>query len=69
MDQDVKDDIKGIRLDVHEIKIVMAVNTESLIHHVARTSANEARIIYLERALIGLCTVGVLGGLIKLFIS
>ncbi len=73
MHEEIKEDLKAIRADVTEIKVILAVNTESLIHHVARTAASESRILFVERALIGLATAGVLGGLIagalKLIIS
>jgi hypothetical protein len=44
----IKDDIKAIRSDVADIKTTLAVNTESLVHHVRRTDAAERRIEKLE---------------------
>jgi hypothetical protein len=66
MDQEVKDDIKAIRSDVTEIKVTLAVNTESLVQHVKRTDLAERRLEKLEQLLIGLAVAAVLGGIIKL---
>jgi ribosomal protein L30/L7E len=55
--EDVKE-IKGMVKETnHEVKeqaITLARNTESLIHHSARTSANEERIKQVERYVMGI---------------
>lgn len=66
---EIKEDLKAIRADVSDIKTNVAVNTVSLIHHMARTEVNERRLEKLEYVLIGLAAVGVLGGVIKLLIG
>jgi len=67
--QELKDDLKIIKKDLSEIKTTLAVNTESLIHHVKRTDTAERRLEKLESTFIGLAVVAVLGGIIKLLIS
>lgn len=67
--QEVKDDLKAIRSDVAEIKIHVAVNTQSLTNHMARTEINERRLEKLEYVLLSTFAVAVLGGVIKLLIS
>jgi hypothetical protein len=74
--QEIRDDLKAIRqkLDVVDDKIstidkYVAINTQSLSTHIARTEANEHRILYLERIYMGLAAVGILGGIIKLIIA
>lgn len=69
MHEEFKEDIKAIRADVAEIKVHVAINTADLKTHIARTEASEKRIEYLERVLISLAAVAVLGGVIKLLIS
>ena len=68
MDNEIKEDLKAIRSDVTEIKVILAVNTESLIQHMRRTDVSERRLEKLEYVFIGLAVVGVLGGVIKLLI-
>lgn len=66
--QEIKDDLKAIRSDVSSIKVDVARNTLSLEHHIARSDASEARILYLERLFIGLGTgalVALIGAAIK----
>lgn len=67
--QEIKEDLKAIRLDVSSIKVDVAKNTVSLNTHIMRTELAEKRIEYLERIFMGLTAVAVLGGLIKLLIS
>lgn len=52
--QELKQDVKDIKKTVGEIATTMAVNTESLIYHSARTKANEDRIIQVEKYILGL---------------
>jgi len=69
MHDEIKEDLRAIRHDVGEIKITLAVNTESLVHHLKRTEISERRLEKLEAVLIGIAAVGVLGGVVKLLIS
>jgi len=69
MHEDIRDDVKAIRSDISEIKTSVAINTTSLVHHMARTEVNERRLEKLEYCLIGLAVVAVLGGVVKLLIS
>lgn len=67
--EEIREDLKAIRSDIGEIKLTLAVNTESLKHHIARTDASEKRLERLEQLLLGLSVVGVLGGVLKLLIT
>lgn len=58
-----KSDIKEIKSELSSIGLTLARNTESLIHHSARTAINEARITKVENWLLGALTSGVLGAL------
>lgn len=69
MDSEIKDDLKAIRADVNEIRVLTAVNTVSLTSHMERTIINERRLEKLEYLLIALAIVAVLGGVVKLLIS
>jgi len=62
--QDITDDVKAIRSDISEIKTTMAVNTESLKAHMARTDANEVRINRVEDWALKLLGALVLAGLL-----
>lgn len=66
---DIKEDLRAIRSDVSDIKTTLAVNTESLKHHVKRTDTSERRLEKLEYILIGTGVAAVLGGLAKLLIG
>ena len=63
--QEIKEDLKIIRTDLAEIKRDVAINTVSLNHHIKRSDMNEDRIQKLEYTFIGIASVGVLGGLLK----
>lgn len=63
------DDIQSIRESQHRTEINIAEIKKDLGAHMARTEANEERIIYLERIFIGLASVAVLGGIVKVLIS
>lgn len=66
--QEIRDDVKAIRADVTEIKTVLAVNTESLKHHVKRTELAEERIGRVETWTLGLLTailLAVIGAVVK----
>lgn len=67
--QEIKDDLKAIRADVNEIRILTAVNTVSLTTHMERTVINERRLEKLEYLLIALAIVTVLGGVVKVLIG
>lgn len=69
MHDDIKEDVKAIRADVNEIRVLTAVNTVSLTNHMERTVINERRLEKLEYLLIALAIVAVLGGVVKLLIS
>lgn len=47
-------DIKGIKTDVADIKVNVAINTTDVAHHIKRTDAAEQRIVWLERWALGL---------------
>lgn len=64
---EIKEDLKAIRTDLSVIKVDVAKNTVSLESHMARTVANEKRITYVERMLMGLTASAIIGGLIKIF--
>ncbi len=66
---EIKDDLKAIRIDLSGIKVDVAKNTVSLENHMYRTTLAEKRISYLERIFMGLAAVAVLGGIIKLIIA
>jgi hypothetical protein len=66
---EIKEDLRAIREKVESIDKNVAINTKSLETHMARTEANEQRIVYLERVLITLSATAVLGGIVKLLIS
>lgn len=51
--KEIKIDISEIKSELKDIGKTLAVNTESLVHHSARTSANEERIKQVENWLIG----------------
>lgn len=64
----MQEDIKAIRSDISEIKTVLAVNTESLKHHVRRTELSETRISKIETWTLGLLTailLAVIGAVVK----
>jgi hypothetical protein len=58
-----------IRTSVASIDKNVALNTQSLITHMARTEANEQRIVYLERLFMGLTATSVLGGIIAIVLK
>lgn len=60
---EVKHELRGIKTELMGIGTTLARNTESLIHHSARTAASEARIAKIENWLLGVLTSGVLGAL------
>lgn len=66
--QEIKEDLAIIKRDLTDIKVTLAVNTESLIHHVKRTETAERRLEKLEYMLIGLGVLGVIGGLCRILL-
>ncbi len=67
--QDIKPEVTAIRESQHRTEIAIVEIQKDLSAHMARTHANEERILYLERIFIGLASVAVLGGIIKVLIS
>ena len=68
---DIKADIKDIKESVHRIDRTLAINTESLVHHVKRTDVAERRIERVESWMLGLLSailVAILGILMRGFI-
>jgi hypothetical protein len=63
MDNEIKEELIEIKTELRSIGTTLAVNTESLTHHMARTASNEARIVKVENWLLGILTSGVLGAL------
>lgn len=51
---EIKQDIKELRSDVQDLKVVAAQNTAILETHIRRTELNEERIVTLEKWLLGL---------------
>lgn len=67
--QEIRQDLKDIKDDLTFLKVETSKNTLSLETHMRRTAASEERIMYLERVLMGLAGIAVLGGVIKLLVS
>jgi hypothetical protein len=65
MQDEIRNDVKAIRGDVSDIKTILAVNTESLKAHMARTTANEERINRVEDWALKLLGAIVLAGLLS----
>ncbi len=63
MDNEIKDELVEIKTELKAIGVTLAVNTESLVHHSARTAINEARIVKVENWILGILTSGILGAL------
>jgi len=63
MESEIKQELAEIKSELKGIGITLARNTESLIHHSARTQANESRIQKMENWILGILTTGVLGAL------
>lgn len=51
--REIKTTVKETNKAVQDQALTLARNTESLIHHSARTAANEDRILQVERWLLG----------------
>ena len=49
---EIKEDLKAIRQDVHQIKTTLATNTVSLQEHMRRTTASESRITSIENKML-----------------
>lgn len=65
---DIRSDVKIIKTDLKAIGVTLAVNTESLIHHSARTAANEKRLSQVETAMLsflGALLLALLGYVLK----
>lgn len=72
MESQIREDLRVIRDKVESIDKNVALNTQSLDHHIARTEAAETRILYLERIFIGLGVLavgGLIAALVKLLIE
>lgn len=65
---ELKQDIKDIKSDVVELKIIAAANTSILAEHMKRTELNEKRIQTLEYFIMG-GTMSILGILLKISMS
>lgn len=69
MDKQVMDGLNAVRESQQRTEVHIAEIKKDIEHHIARTDANETRIVYLERVFIGLASVAVLGGIVKILIS
>lgn len=63
--RDIKANVNSIDKTLAAQAVTLAVNTESLKHHMARTSANEDRIKFIERAMMGTLITALIGALVK----
>lgn len=66
---EVRRDIKAIEVKQGDQNTILQLNTASLDNHMKRTDANEKRILYLERLLMGLVVTAFIGGLLKYILT
>lgn len=72
MDDRIREELTGIKVELAKMNTTLSANTESLKLHVKRTDLNEQRIHGLERWLLGFLASGLLAMLailVKLFVA